>query len=746
MGRWGSVRFAIPLLVIVTMTAALSGCGSSATKGTAFPVPASIKLSPAETASMEVGSTLVFAGAPQNSKGVAFAEPVSYQSSNPAVLTIASNGNACGGTWNSLGAPQICTPGPVGTAQVVATSMGVSSPPTTVYVHQHIDSVVVSPVPTSPPTPPPPCISKGLTANYQAAAFSRGTDITATVGTFTWQALNSAVATPNAVTLSNPVTGLLPGQMQATAGTPGMTSIFASISGVNSVPVNFITCPVQSITLTVNGSSSNPVIVSKGGSKTVVATVLDTLGATIASATIPGSFLTWSSSDPAIASVSTSGSVTTSLAGGASIIASCTPPTCNIGILPVLPIYPESVVDLIVTPTSTTQSSTIYVASTGCGTMEGCVSAAIPITTAASTTSPGTTVGAPINLPATPNSLVFDRQGKNAYLGTDRGELGTKGLMVLNAPATVSEFTSVTGKVLAVSPDGNTVIVSDTLATPNQVFIFTSSGTSHSSVALNITGATAADFSPDNLKAYIVAGSTLYVYSTLEALQTVPLTAPATDAAFLANGMFGYMAGGDPAGVSFLPTCNAPPLVASLGSVPVSGTTLLRALPDGVTMLALSPPDIQTFTASISGTLAIGENGCPAPRGGLTVANPTNPQGPFPLGAGDFVATQLLVAPDGSTAYVISGSVPKVIIFNISGHTSSSIALTGGATPIRATLTPDGTLLYVAANDGQVHLLSTVANSDILQISFPPGTTSQPTGLCSGVTFTCVPDLIAVKP
>jgi hypothetical protein len=239
--------------------------------------------------------------------------------------------------------------------------------------------------------------------------------------------------------------------------------------------------------------------------------------------------------------------------------------------------------------------------------------------------------------------------------------------------------------------------------------------------------------------------STLYVYSTLEALQTVPLTAPATDVTFLANGMFGYLAGGDPLGVSFLPTCNAPPL-SPLGSVNVLGTTLIRGLSDGVTMLALSPPNIQTFTASISGTLAIGQNGCPAPRGGLMVMNTPNPQGPFPLGAGDFVATQLLVAPDGSTAYVISGSVPKVIIFNISGHTSSSIALTGGATPIRATLTPDGTLLYVAANDGQVHLLSTVANSDILQISFPPGTTSQPTGLCSGVTFTCVPDLIAVKP
>jgi DNA-binding beta-propeller fold protein YncE len=120
----------------------------------------------------------------------------------------------------------------------------------------------------------------------------------------------------------------------------------------------------------------------------------------------------------------------------------------------------------------------------------------------------------------------------------------------------------------------------------------------------------------------------------------------------------------------------------------------------------------------------------------------------FNLGQGNFTPTQLIVTPDGSTAYVISGSVPKVIIFNISGHTSSSIALTGGATPIRATLTPDGTLLYVAANDGQVHLLNTVASPavDFLQISFPPGTTSQPTGLCSGVTFTCLPDLIAVRP
>ncbi len=44
--------------------------------------------------------------------------------------------------------------------------------------------------------------------------------------------------------------------------------------------------------------------------------------------------------------------------------------------------------------------------------------------------------------------------------------------------------------------------------------------TSNNTLAVfRITGATAADFSPDSLKAFILAGSTLYVYSKLDALQ-----------------------------------------------------------------------------------------------------------------------------------------------------------------------------------------------------------------------------------
>ena len=47
----------------------------------------------------------------------------------------------------------------------------------------------------------------------------------------------------------------------------------------------------------------------------------------------------------------------------------------------------------------------------------------------------------------------------------------------------------------------------------------------------------------------------------------------------------------------------------------------------------------------------------------------------------------------------------------------------------------------------QVHLLDTQAGTDIQQIPFPGDTTHPQGGFCTGVmTFTCNPDLIAVRP
>src|SRR4029077_6059240 len=98
-----------------------------------------------------------------------------------------------------------------------------------------------------------------------------------------------------------------------------------------------------------------------------------------------------------------------------------------------------------------------------CATATGCTSLLIPIA------SPNDTVGSAVGLPATPNSLVFDRQGTKAYMGTDFSFFGSRGLMVVTVatPPTVSEAKSVTGKVFAGSPGGKAVILSG--ADPNAV-------------------------------------------------------------------------------------------------------------------------------------------------------------------------------------------------------------------------------------------------------------------------------------
>jgi hypothetical protein len=723
MGRSRFVGFAVALSIL--LVAGLVGCGSnSAVNTTNFAVPASIAITPTPNLSMEIGTNQSFTVSVLTSTKTAITEPVSFQSSNTAVVTVAANGLACAGSWDSLSVPQICTPGPVGVAQITATAQGVSSPPTTVYVHQHIDKVVVSTflLPNQPP-PTSPCVSVGKITNYQATAYSRGADITSTVGIFNWQTQFSNVAT-----LSTTAAGLLPGQVQATAAVPGLTSIFATIGNANSVPMYFMTCPVQSIALTVTSSSST--------SKTITPTVLDTLGATI---TAP---LTWSSSEPASVSVSSSGGASASAAGGsATLIASCTPPTCNTGFYPSLPIYPENVVTMIVPGTGSPKSATVYVSSTSCGTTDGCFSTTVPIT------APANTLGTFLTLPTTPNSLVFNRLGSKAYLGTNSGLFGSVGLAVLDATAnSVGQIANLAGKVLAVSPDGSKVIVSDTAPAdgPNQVFVLDT--TANVDSAFQITGATAADFSPDSLKAFILAGSTLYVYSKFDALRTIPLTGSAEDVAFLANGIFGYIAGSSD--ISFRPTCDDPnsPVITPVNGA--QGATMIRALPDGATMLSVAPPNIQTITAIVSGKpmdpLTVG---CPTQAlggpafGFLTVTNTVNA---FNLGQGNFVPKQLIISQDGLTAYVITSNLSSILVFNIAGQTPSAIILTGNTTPLSATLTPDGTLLYVGASDQTVHVVNTASGSDIQQISFPQSLCQNSIGQPAPVT--CLPDLIAVKP
>ena len=54
----------------------------------------------------------------------------------------------------------------------------------------------------------------------------------------------------------------------------------------------------------------------------------------------------------------------------------------------------------------------------------------------------------------------------------------------------------------------------------------------------------------------------------------------------------------------------------------------------------------------------------------------------------------------------------------------SAIPLTGNPVPLDASLTPDGTLIYVGANDGSLHVVSTVSGGDLEQITFSTGNNS----------------------
>jgi hypothetical protein len=258
--------------------------------------------------------------------------------------------------------------------------------------------------------------------------------------------------------------------------------------------------------------------------------------------------------------------------------------------------------------------------------------------------------------------------------------------------------------------------------TPNQVFVFDSSNSS--SVALQITGARAADFSPDGLKAYIFASdpvlltNTLYVYSTVDTLQTIPLDAPVNAVSFLSEGAFAYIAGGSANPFTVRATCTNQ-LVDQVGNAGNPVPSFIKTLPNATEVLAVDPPNMDIISVTTAPV------GCPP-----TVTNTIQSVN---LGQGNFVPTQLIISPDGAKAYVIAGTLSSILVFDIGSQTSSAIQLSGNATPLGASLTPEGTLLYVGASDNTVHALDTVVGFDFQQIPFPTNPALAIGGLCDGV-------------
>ncbi len=770
-------------------------------------------MTPAVDTSLVVGGAFAFTATAQTTSGTTLRVAISYNSSDTSIVNVSPSGVACAGHWDITFS--ICSGGNVGVALVTASALGAQSASTYVFVHPPIDNITVTGVLLTGVPVQEPCLSQTQSMTLEARAYSQGTDVTASVGPFTWTANNPAVVNivplPNAT--FNPATGgtynFATNQATATAVQPGITYIYASAGGVsstsfqqplytdaagaNSPALNFFaTCAIQNISLEVGpaGSGQTSLVTSKGTAETVTATLTDVMGNSSLPNTDGGVVLskvplTWVSSSPGVLPVGTtcvqSCSINPASPGSATVTASCSPPTCNIG-FPIIPAslstpaqitactqfyqaqYPQfagcqqlipvpvyaSPVFLIppstVTPltpatgaisgevTGATSTASLLAASTGCAQQlpADCTTSMYFVSTAKAT------AGNENPSPVPPNSFLFDVAGDRVYMGSD---YGAAVINPSNFGTNTSAFTSlgpITGKVLAVSNNGSGAVFADTLHTPNQVYITNTANTASGPVALNINSGTAAAFSLDGLKTFIAGGtnaSSLYVYSPQQAIQgPFPLNGPANSIAFAPSGAFAFVAQAAGTSGSASLTAYANCNNQSVASLPLPANPLLMkvlpnshldgrdsygyTIPDGIHVLVLDATGFDIATAVLSQPAP----GTLCPQGLTFKSNDSNhPAQRIELGQGTLQPVNFFASIDGTQLYVANSTTSTIITYNfVAGATTGGIQLLNNATPRSADISIDGGTIAVAGSDGMLHELSTsLGGADLFQISFP---------------------------
>ncbi len=633
----------------------------------------------------------------------------------------------------------------------------------------------------------------------------------------------------------------VPGMTQIYASASGVTSSafvqpqFKNALGVSSPVLDFFeTCPIQTINLEVGAAgnqqtSQTTFLTSSSSSATQAATaqLTDVMGISSLSNTSNGLLLakvplTWSASQPAVVHPASaclqSCTLSTPQAGSGSVTAACSPPTCNIG----YPLVPAS----LSTPAAISSCTTFFLSQPGIPSTFSCQQL-IPTPVYASPLEPGppvlgngsisglvtgnptaptllasstgcahlapttcTTVmysfvsgkgsaGSGTPMPTSPNSILFDPAGDKAFVGSDYGALLVNPTSFGTGNSPFVGLGTVTGTVLGVSNDGNTAIFSDTLHTPNQVYVVNASNASSlSASALNISQAVTAAFSPDSLKTFIAGngGTSLYIYSPLQALQGPGLQGPglntqlslsgsAKSIAFSPSGAFAFVAeaagSGNPANLTAFNNCNnqiaapAVPLpqdplfMRVLPGLHLEGRDSYgNTIPDGMHVLVLDATGFDIVTAVIFPPAA----GTSCPQTLTFTSNDPNPARlaqRVELGHGTIQPLNFFVSSDGTQLYVPAVGSASILVYDFSaGTVSSGIELTGNATPISADISADAYTIVVAGSDGLLHEVSTgLGGSDQQQVSFP-NLPDYLNGFCGINTpqNPCTLNLIAARP
>jgi len=645
------------------------------------------------------------------------------------VPTGANAGKLCGGTWNrntggGIADYTTCIPtNKTGNVFVIASGGGVSSNPLPIFVHPVVTSVVLG-TPSSDcstdqstnccpltvqtgvaPYTGDSCISQTQTGQIVARAFAGSTNITCSVGHLTYTPQTSSIVTID----ENGV---------ATAQQPGSTVITANIANAGSSAGFFATCPPTQIALSAPGAGGNNaqnVVVNQNVTQPLSAVVKDKNGTTLTGLT-----LTYQSTRPNTIPVSGTGTVTPAFPGAADITAICQPPSCNPSPLNEIGLFgngtPVASNPVVIT-TPGTNSTLLYIAST-----KSLYLVPVDFT--------NTTIGTPIRLPYVPNSMVISEDGSSIYMGS------ASELITFNAVSnTVSkEDPSVTGNVLAVSPDGSTLVITDPIR--RLIYLYAASG----SVSSTYGGvATHAEFSPDSLTVYITTGTpnsngtvtpgnTLLVHSSFTGWTSIPLSAPASDVAIAVPSVGAYLAGSPTTAVSYCPstTITAGTVVsnqfyppADSASVP---TDVIKATDDGLHILGATisngPSVVDLgFSSALPPPPATGQpaGACPTVVPPNFFTGQRNSSKTVALNGVNATAINSLVpSTDSKLAFVTYTGTGSLPAYSTVTGAVTSVALTGGATsPVAAAISSDNSTLYVGTTgDNRVHLIDTKTLTD----------------------------------
>jgi hypothetical protein len=490
----------------------------------------------------------------------------------------------------------------------------------------------------------------------------------------------------------------------ATAAQPGSVLITANLANAASSAGIFSTCPPASIALSAAGVAAGPVTVNENNQQSLVATAVDTNGVTL-------NGLTFEFESTSPSTIGASATLKPTYAGTAEITAVCQPPSCNPAAYNQIGLFgngkPATSNSLTVT-TPGTNSTVLYMAST-----ESTSVVQVDFTTGA--------VGTPFVLPFVPNSMVISNDGLSLYLGSSTG------LMVLSAINSLSlsrsDITS-PGTVLAVSPDGSALVISDPV---HQVIeIENTSG----GVVTEYGGlATHAEFSPDSQTVYIAAGNQLLVfsensgwtsYSNGTSTPATPAGTPVTDVAVTVPHVGAYFAGptttargycsaSTPAGTAGNETNVFFPLADDSAAV----TDRIAATNDGMHIVGATVSGgatLQDLKVSIPLGNAIGTAAsiaCPLSGAGLTFASTYTSTKLAPVTA--TAITGVLPTVDSMLAFVTyTGSGGVVPAYAPQTGTISYVPLSGAATaPIAGVLSADSSVLYVGTSgDNLVHIVT----------------------------------------